>query len=484
MNMEKSFLEKDDYAILAILQELYKQSDHALSYIELKKRTGIQRRVIMRLISELLKHDNEHFIYENKIIREVKPIHPTKILHYLMKNTVKYAIMDKVFKGNWTNSLDFCYEFGTSRNVFQKHVAELHQLMKKYDINFSFYYDECLKGEEHQIRYFYHTLFWGMDVSEIIHASTELEKVTDVFLTINPFLDYFTLSKLQLTSYILQSRTKNAKYLSNNETYIIQDHPIISFIDFQNQMIDTGLFANCPTKKLRERECRYLYLVFCFTIGFIHQEMSNSCYHDKNYKYITILTNAFIKTADSLLPFSLTPDEKNFLHINLYYSHAVSKIFKGPSAIWGMHDIGEYHKHTMPIEHKRLVSIIHIFYQANEEFRQFYERFPTLPYLYGLMLFRIFLQHKCPLKLLILIKASRLQLDIAIRQIKTLAIVPVEIFYSAQIDSELPDGIISDMAPPKKYEDIPFFNFSNLCKHLDFSGLESFLCHLSDDKFK
>ncbi|MDR1017309.1 MAG: helix-turn-helix domain-containing protein [Lachnospiraceae bacterium] len=485
--MREIFLEKEQNLMLRIVEELYKSPTREITCKDLAEKLAIDKRSVSRLINDIIdcskKQGNPHFVYEKNILRELapNPPHPQELLNQMLKMSIKFQIIEKLFFETNTNVLKMCYDLNISRSVFQRRVSELHRFMKTFDINFTFYSNEPLRGDESQIRYFFHSLFWEVKESEYIKESPELQNVTTLLLNINPDIDYFTLKRLQLSVTIMQHRTKYHHYIMRKERFIIEDHPFIGFTEFYNKMKTTNIFSYCPDEATAETECRYLYFVFC-GIDLIPLSKLTRINYDIN-KYHDEIVETYLDFLQIELPFKLTNIEKNYIKINQYYLHKTISVFKGHTKVYGMENFSAKFQNLMPRDYQKMLEIIDVFSAKNSKIRELKKRIPSFYQVYGMILCIIFANHKQKLKVLIQTKVSPLQLEFISWIIKSVALFPIEVVTIASLGKEEPDAIISDYIPPLQYKNVPFYNLSTIAYNDAFSGLELFICNIVDGKF-
>ncbi|MDR1018858.1 MAG: helix-turn-helix domain-containing protein [Lachnospiraceae bacterium] len=484
--MKEVFLEKNQLYIIRIVEELYKSQNNEISYKELSEILDIDKRVANRLIEELVDYDSKqekpHFKYENHILSELYdfPPHPSELLHVMIKDTIKYKIIKNIFWNETCNGTDMSYDLGVSRSIFQKHVAALRKLMRSFNIDFSFYSKEIMKGDEVLIRFFFHSLLWELDINSIYNESTIIKDISAFMVQTNPNIDFFTLQRFLLSAYITEKRTEKKHFVKNSPKYDIEDHPTISFREFYMLTKETGIYKYCTNENIEKSEARHLYFVYCSIVAI---PLVNDDSQEEITTHSDQIIENFIELARKELPFRFTTSEINYLKYNLYYLHNMANTIKGNAQIFGAQNLASKIKTIMPKDFNRILELINVHLAKNHKVKELVDRFPPLYYIYVLLLAAIFKQHKPVIKLLLQTKVSPLQLEQLEWIITSTSMFPVEIISMAESDKAMPDAIMSDWIPPEQYHNIPFFNLSTVTNNSNFTKLEFFLCSLVDEKF-
>ncbi|MDR0922377.1 MAG: helix-turn-helix domain-containing protein [Lactobacillales bacterium] len=483
--MEKVFLDNESKVILKMVKLIHKVPNNELSHVELEKKLGINRKTVVKYVGNLLSFDEQKvFSFEDSILKMANSTNfqPASLLNKMMLNSLKFQIMKIIFEGNSIDCTNLCFDLGISRGAFSVHIKQLDEFLEEYNLEVKFQGKEFLRGEEYEIRFFFHALFWGLQEEDIITENPMLNKVTKLLLEIDPKLDYFTLLKIRLNVYISQIRTKNGHFITSEKEFIVPDHPYVSYKYFSDKMNEIDFFNNCPTIESKQAECRYLYFLGCCSNLLTAEKVKKINWKPDNENSSSI--QAFIDIANRTLPFKLRTIEVKFLQINLYYLHRAASVFKGRQRTLGIQSIEKKIKENRPNDYALIAQFINKLCLENKDIKKLIQHFPTLYYHYGTILLGIFKAHKRPIKLLIQANFSSLQLEQLAWQIERSAVVPVKIMYGEIMSTSRPDGIISDWTPSKKYKNVPFFNVSSLYRDWNYSDLENFFYQLADSQFK
>lgn len=147
-----------------------------------------------------------------------------KLRHYLIQKSVKFHIMFRIFTDTSTTFTNLHQELGISRSKCSVHIKELNDYLADYDCHINFIQKNPLLGEEHQIRFVFHNLFWGLDLNDIIEKTSSLEAVSSLLLDFVPTLDYSTFLRIKLNFYIFQINTRHGFFWHQRKMCF--QHPI------------------------------------------------------------------------------------------------------------------------------------------------------------------------------------------------------------------------------------------------------------------
>jgi hypothetical protein len=293
-------------------------------------------------------------------------------------------------------------------------------------------------------------------------------------------MTYSTLSKLKLSFYIFQIASQNGYFITSEDDFSLQDSPYIKYDDFFERLDAIDFLKNCPDLETKQRECRYLYFLFC-RINFLTLK---EC-EDSNIQIAfsnSPSTQYFIEQFQEKSHLILKQDELKYLHYNLSLLNQEAAIFRGRIKVFGLKDsaikVGKKNRNTS----KFIKHFLQYICEDNQAINKLVQDFPILQYHYATLLKVVIKKHSQPVKLLVQTNYSVLYRETLVSEIINATPFPVDIYTSEQLNGEKPDGIISNWIPEKKYEGIPFFSVSSFYTDWNQTELNYFLSYLTDKK--
>jgi hypothetical protein len=484
--MDNTFLEKNHRQMVEIVDYLQLHGPN-VAITELEKSTALDRRALLRYIEEIAKTSTQttgsqiEVNYQEQIVTLLHPssFHEAELTKILIQQTVKYEILMRLFNDEPVSFSQFEYRFGISRSNYQKHMTNLKQFAEKFDIDINPRKSEPIRASEHQVRFFMHSILFSIGDKEFFTQNESIHIASEKLLRKFPAIDYFSLNHFIFSLAISLHRIRRGYFLSKEENYELINHPYLSKSDFFDVLKGISLYHEKLNEDERVREWNYLYFVFA-TTNLLPLSETN----ETNWVYVDLRepsVNYFLHSAFKNLPFTPTPDELNYLKINVYYLHQLAKSFKGTVQYTDAFKIDTNIERNFPKDFAHIEKFIDSLTE-NEEIAHLLEIFAPLRYHYFSLLSHLFFRHLRTVNVLIQSKISPLQLERLIFEIKSSTKIPLNILMSVNPEIS-PDCVISDWIPDKKFEHLPYFHLSNL-KPMFQNDLNEFLYSIADGNFK
>lgn len=294
-----------------------------------------------------------------------------------------------------------------------------------------------------------------------------------------PSINYAILSRIRLSFYISQVACKNGLFLDKAIEFTIQDTPFITYDNFFDKMDELNFLEHCPDLETKQAECRYLYFIFCrqniLTLEVCERLTEKiACTDDP-------IAQDFIDRLQDHYQITLRDHEVKCLGNNLALFFKESLIFKGRAKTFDLEKLVSIFDTTRIESSSSIQTFLEVTYENNQEIMTLVQNFPSL-HLYCKMILRMILaKHQQPIKLLVQSSISTLHREALISQIKSSTPFPVSIHNFHELNGKMPDGIISNWTPDKKYKDVPFFSISFFFMEWNRADLINFLYRISAD---
>ena len=485
--MENILLDKESQYILKMTKLLSAAPNHELSLSDLEMELGLAKQTIKSYFKKLLNYCQEQGLTTFSVESNHFKMTPDtafnifKLRHYLIQKSVKFHIMFRIFTDTSTTFTYLHQELGISRSKCSVHIKELNDYLADYDCHINFIQKNPLLGEEHQIRFVFHNLFWGLDLNDIIEKTSSLEAVSSLLLDFVPTLDYSTFLRIKLNFYIFQINTRHGFFLAPEEdVFSTPDSPYVTYDNFFDKIEAIGFLDICPDLETKQRECRYLYFLFCRANLIMLETWKNTDLRVKHLHAPEI--DDIIMQFQSKINFNLSVSELNYLHYNLILMNQEASIFKGINRIFDLEEVTNEVHHTEANTYTFINDFILNYRDQNVEFKALIQHFPNLFRHYLILLKNILRQHKQPLKILVETISTPIHREMLISQVRDVSPVPIIISTFNQLNGEQPDAIISNWMPENKYNDVPFFSTSLFFSDWKITNLNHFLNQIADRK--
>ncbi|GAX47862.1 helix-turn-helix domain-containing protein [Lactococcus reticulitermitis] len=485
--MKDFLLDKDSHYILKIISLLNAAPNHELSLSDLETELGLAKQTVKSYFNKLLDYcqtqglntfsvDANHFKMVPGTAFNLYKLH-----HSLIQKSTKYQMSYRIFSDTTTTFTSLHQDLGISRSKCSVHIKQINDYLAPYGCHINFLQRNPMHGKEHQIRFVYHNLFWGLDLEEIIQKSPSLEAVSQLLLDFVPSLDYTTFLRIKLSFYIFQVNTRHGFFLPPEEdVFATPDSPYVTYDEFFDKVEAIGFLDTCPDFETKQREGRYLYFIFC-RANLISLETWQTTGFQIN-RSLSLEVHDLITQFQNSITFRLSTEELNYLSYNLTLMNQEAAIFTGRNKVF---DLGE----TAALLHRataQTFEFINTFIQDirdhNPNIQKLILNFPNLYYHYIVLLKNILKKHMAPLKILVQTNSSPIHREMLISQIRDASPVPVIVYTFNQLKGKKPDAIISNWMPENKYADVPFFSTSLFYSDWNKTDLDHFLNQLSDRK--
>lgn len=368
-----------------------------------------------------------------------------------------------------------------SKSNCSLHIKQLNDFLKPYHCKINFLKNNPIEGNDHQIRFLFFNLFWGLNQDEIIINSPKLDTITNFILELIPTINYTSLAKIKLNFYIFQIASKHGFFIDPKVDFTIPDSPFISYNEFYEKIDTLNFLEHCPDLETKQTECRYLYFQFCRQ-NILTLEV---CQHfEIKINYTTPPTiHYFITQFQKKFQLSLKEHELKCLKYNLSIFFQEANLFNGPAETFDLEKLVNIFNNTRRNTSYSIEKFLEDICNENREIKTLIQKFPSLS-LYCTMLLRVIkAKHQEPLKLLVQSGISTLHRETLISQIKNSTSFPIIVYNFNQLNGGKPDGIISNWLPDRKYKDIPFFSASSFFTDWNKGELSQFLSQLATKKF-
>ncbi len=475
--METFLLDKKYKAIFNIINALSMTPLKEMAISDLADKLGITKQTVKSYFQTLLDYCDQKalqtFILEDG---KVKMIPDTNfnifdLYHEVIQESIKYQIMMKIFNNPQITFVNLYLDLAISKSSCSRHIEQLNAFFASYHCQINFSKATPLQGDIHQIRFLFYNLLWGLNQDEIIPASKQLDDLSNFLLDFIPEITYMTLKKIRLGFYIFQVSSKHGFYIDVDFTII--ESPYLSFDDFHNKLDELGFLADCRDLATKELESRYLYFLCCrsnlLTLD-VCRKMA-----DKIAPINDPMIHYFIDKLQDHYQITLRNDETTCLGINLSLFFKEASLFYGRAKTFDLEKLVDIFHRTREKSANSIQNFLESVYDDNPKIKQLTKNFPSL-HLYCKMILRIILsKHQYPIKLLVQSSISTLHREALISQIKSRTPFPVAIYSFYQLGDDMPDGIISNWLPDKKYRDVPFFSISLFFTEWNEADLAHFL---------
>jgi DNA-binding MarR family transcriptional regulator len=484
--METFLLDKESQIILKIINQVSKVPEKELSFSDLQEKLAIRKQTIRSYLTTLLKYCQKNNLDTFKIEdNKFKMSSDTNfnifdLYHDMTQKSVKYQIMTSILNNPSITFTDLYIDLAVSKSSLSSYIKQLNDYFVYYDCRINFLQKNRIQGEEHQVRFLYYNLLWGLDFDSVIETSPELEAAMALVLEFIPHMTYAALLKTKLNIYIFQVATRNQRFITSADQFILPDSPYIKYRDFFEKLDGINFFKDCPDVMTKRRECRYLYFLFCRAnlITLAECRTADIQLSDFTSPSIDYVINKFQEEFN----LTLAEHQLKYLHYNLSLLNSSAAIFKGRSKIFGTKEMIKTFNKTKKNTARFIKQFIQDISEDNRTIRRLMCHSPNLGNYYTLLLRSVIEEHYQPIKILAQTNSSNLYREILIAQITSATPFPVTVLTSKELNGERPDGVISNWLPEKKYQDVPFFSISYFYTNWTQSDLTDFLNRLADEK--
>ncbi|XOQ37686.1 MAG: Mga domain-containing protein [Lactococcus sp.] len=482
--MKNFLLDKDSQYILKMISLLNDAPNHEMTLADLETTLGLAKQTVKSYFNKLLDYCHDQDLTTFSVDANHFKMTPGtafnlfKLHHYLIQKSVKYQMMLRIFTDTSTTFTSLQKALGISRSKCSVHIKELNDFLADYDCHINFLQRKPMQGDEHQIRFIYHNLFWGLDLDGIIEKAPSLEAASNLLLEFVPTLDYSTFLRIKLSFYIFRVNTRHGFFLSEEEVFTTPDSPYVTYADFFNKLEATGFLDTCPDLTIKERECRYLYFIFCRANLIMLETWQATDFQIKHSQCPEV--NKLISQFQNHINFQLSEAELNYLHYNLTLMNQEAKIFKGSNKIFDLEETANEIFRTEAKTYTFINTFVQDLCQRNDKLETLIQNFPNLYWHYLILFKNILRKHRRPLKVLVQTNSSPIHREMLISQIRNATPVPINIVTFNQLKNEKPDAIISNWMPDRQYADVPFFSTSLFYSDWNKTDLDYFLNQLSD----
>ncbi|GHU36598.1 hypothetical protein FACS1894192_03520 [Bacilli bacterium] len=478
-NIETFFLDKKYKHILMIIEQVSKEPSKSITLRTLESRLAITQKTILTYLDELLQYCKQNNLEtftlqkSNLEMSSDTTFNIFDLYHYFMENSVKFQIIMTVFKNQQIDFTTLHHDLALSKSSASKYIKQINSFLKQYHCKINFLKKNSLQGEEHQIRFLYYNLLWGLDLDKIIEDSLKLQQVMALFSKTAPQIPYINLSKIKLSFYIFQVASKSGRFIASKKDFILPDSPYISYKDFFDKINALDFLSYCPDLQTKQKEGRYLYFLFCrasiLTI--------NEC---RQYDNQISLSNSpsvqyFISEFQEKSGLILKPSEIKFLSYNISLLNCEAAAFRGRAKNFDLDKLVTQYNKNGGLVPKLIKKFINHICLENSKIKKLIDNFPALEQYYTMLIRTIESEYHQPINILVQSSISTLHREALINQIRNSISFPITIYTSEQLHVEKPDGIISNWLPEKKYQDVPFFSISLFYTEWHKGELEIFL---------
>lgn len=484
--MKNFLLDKDSQHILKMISSLNAAPNHEMTLSDLEMALGIAKQTVKSYFNKLLDYCQDQGLTTFSVDANHFKMTPGttfnlfKLHHYLIQKSAKYQMMLRIFTDTSTTFTSLQQALGFSRSKCSVHIKELNDFLADYNCYINFLQRNPLQGDEHQIRFIYHNLFWGLDLDEIIEKAPSLEAASNLLLEFVPNLDYTTFLRIKLSFYIFRVNTQHGFFLSEEEMFMIPDSPYVTYDDFFDKIVATGFLDTCPNLSTKQRECRYLYFLFC-RANLIMLETWQTTHFQIEHSQSSEVTD-LITQFQSSITFHLSAAELNYLHYNLMLMNQEAAIFRGRNKIFDLEETANEIFRSEAKTYTFINTFVQDLCHRNPKLKSLIQNFPNLYWHYLILFKNILRKHKRPLRILVQSNSSPIHREMLMAQIRDATPVPIIIDTFSQLKGEKPDAIISNWIPDKQYADVPFFSTSLFYSDWNKTDLDSFLNQLADQK--
>lgn len=484
-NLETFLLDKNYKSILEIINQVSKQPTREISFSELEDKLSITKKTIKTYLDILLDYCDQKNLETFTLHKgKLKMIMDTNfnifdLYHHFTQTSIKYQIIMSIFEKPQITFTDLYLDLALSKSNASLHIKQINHFLKPYQCKISFLQNRPLQGEEHQIRFLYYNLLWGLNLDKITGPCPKLDQITTLLLEIIPDITYVTLSKIKLGFYIFQVACKSGYFITSEKQFILQDSPFITYDDFFQRIDALDFLSDCPDLQTKQKESRYLYFLFCRANILTFEEC-------KKYEHQVTPCNSptvqyFVTKFQEKSRLSLEQYEITYLNYNLSLFNKEAAIFTGRAKTFDLEEmIDRYNTNGGNIS-KIIQKFINDLCNDNGEIKKLIQKFPSLHDYYTMLLRVIAAKHHPPMKLLVQSSISSLHRQALITQIINSTSFPIVIYTSEQLNGRIPDGIISNWIPEEKFRDIPFFSTSLFYTEWHKGELDLFLKRLETE---
>ena len=463
-NLETFLLDKNYKSILEIINQLSKQPTRELSFSDLEDKLNITKKTIKTYFDILLDYCNQKNLETFTLQKgKLKMAMNTNfnifdLYHHFTTNSIKYQIIMTIFENPQITFTDLYLDLALSKSNASLHIKQINHFLKPYQCKISFLQNRPLQGEEHQIRFLYYNLLWGLNQDKIIDSCPKLDQITTLLLEVTPNMPYVTLSKIKLGFYIFQVACKSGYFIASEKQFILQDSPYITYDDFFEKIDALDFLNDCPDLVTKQKESRYLYFLFCRANLLTLEEC-------QKYEHQIAPSNSptvqyFVTRFQERSRLSLEQYEIVYLNYNLSLFNSEAAVFTGRAKTFDLEDMVDRYNKTSGNIPKLIQKFINDLSNENNDIKTLTQKFPSLHHYYTMLLRVIAAKHQPPLKLLVQSSISSLHRQALISQIVNITSFPIVVYTSEQLNGQKPDGIVSNWMPEEKFRDVPFFSTS------------------------
>lgn len=294
-NLETFILDKNYKSILEIINQLSKQPTRELSFSDLEDKLNITKKTIKTYFDILLDYCDQKNLETFTLQKgKLKMAMNTNfnifdLYHHFTTNSIKYQIIMTIFENPQITFTDLYLDLALSKSNASLHIKQINHFLKPYQCKISFLQNRPLQGEEHQIRFLYYNLLWGLNQDKIIDFCPKLDQITTLLLEVTPNMPYVTLSKIKLGFYIFQVACKSGYFIMSEKQFILQDSPYITYDDFFEKIDALDFLSDCPD--LQQNKKKVDTYIFYFAVQMYSHLKSVRNMNIKSHLLILLLFN-------------------------------------------------------------------------------------------------------------------------------------------------------------------------------------------------
>lgn len=324
------FFEKKEHYLMELVQLIIDSDTTSIPIKDLAKQLKVDKKTVNSIVVyydtiQLTESGLSLFIENNTVYGVMTETFLKATLYQmLLRNNILFKLCTEILYGNFTDIKFFAEKYYYGASTVYRRLPLLKEILNQYHISLDVRLgNNCLIGEEKQIRHFYYELFfyaYGLDYTYLSKINFSLYQSIDHSVMVHLSNIPFPIQqKVKIYSYISMVRVRNQLPIMNSidyfETYDIQlDHTKLS--SYFSTLLD---FYRLPDNvKNNETEFFCMYISTIDVIGFsAFQTITiESINFDNEF---TQLAKDWITAFTLHFNVQLSSQEFFFLLINLYY---------------------------------------------------------------------------------------------------------------------------------------------------------------------
>lgn len=433
--MYQALLDRDYNSILVLLDYLFQRESTQCTIRELDQYFELNRKTITRLVHMFMEDAEKEGWQEVQLqvnesglrYKFEADYHPNRIYSYYVRKSLNFQLLDQLFNDCFKSLHHFAEEHHSSLATVSRRVTKLRQLLSDYDLTLKLHGGQGIVGPEHQIRYFYTSVYWHIfsdgwwpfptvDREDLLQALKQVPVIL-------PGADEIALMRYQffLAVGIVRSQ-QGCGVTFLPETCQQFCSPALSYARFQQLPQGSRQWQTLISDS---REARFSYFCFCaagiampVTVELDHQQVA-----------ISAETTQWLEHFLTHFQFQPTAIEMNYLRASLELLHAMSKVWQGIFYDFGKGSSEE----VLALREERLYQEMDCFTEGllrEPVFVQLAERNPHLLFQYMLIARPVISHYQFMLRVLVLSKVSYAQRKWLSQQVQKYAPVMIEIVTS------------------------------------------------------